>query len=105
MNWENRKIQISLGNINVPLTAVAKDGSFNSYFNSTNEAVKLLTIKRTTLIRYTNLIIHSVYSPALDKEVFIIDASKPRTENNPQYYNTNHLEPIFGINLESLDIG
>jgi hypothetical protein len=84
---------------------VAKDGSLSSYFNSTNEAAKLLEIKRTSLIRYTNLINHSIYSPALDKEVFIIDASKPRTDNNPQFHNRDHLKPISGINLETLKIG
>ena len=69
------------------------------------EAAKLLETKITSLIRYTNLINYSIYSPALDKEVFIIYASKPRTKNNPQYSNTNHLEPISGINLEALVIG
>lgn len=79
------------------------------------EAAKFLDIKRTNLMQYTNLINYLIYSatllwrrqppPALDKEVFIIDASKPRTENNPQYSKTDHLGPIFGINLESLENG
>lgn len=105
MNWEDHRINISSGNINVPLTAVATDGSFNSYFNSTNEAVKLLNIKKTTLIRYINLMNHPIYSPALEKDLFIIDASKPRTNSEPQYSNTNHLKPITGFILESLEIG
>ena len=32
MNWESHIIQISLGKIDVPITAVAKDGSFSSFF-------------------------------------------------------------------------
>ena len=48
---------------------------------------------------------HPIYSPALEKDLFIIDASKPRTNSEPQYSNTNHLKPITGFILESLEIG
>ena len=87
--------------VSVPITCVCDDGSFSSNFSSINEAVKLLEIKKTTLIRYINILNHSIYSPALDKNVFIVDPSKPKTVNKPLYPNNSYIKKISDFNKGS----
>ncbi|GAA5135336.1 hypothetical protein GCM10023339_73180 [Alloalcanivorax gelatiniphagus] len=52
-------------------------------YTSKNRAAVSLGIPKTTFDRYVNLKNHSVYSPVLDMDVFLIDKSQPLTGDVP----------------------
>ena len=56
---------------------------FTMEYSSKNRAAVSLGISKTTFDRHINLKNHSVYSPVLDMEVFLIDPSKPLSEDSP----------------------
>lgn len=74
-------------------------------YSSKNSAALALGIPKTTFERYINLKNHLVYSPVLERDVFLIDPSKPLSENSPIYSNTEDILPITGIDLYELEQG
>lgn len=74
-------------------------------YPSKNRAAHALGIPKTTFDRYVNLKNHSVYSPVLDMDIFIIDSSEPLSEASPVFSNNIDLMPITGIDLYELEKG
>lgn len=74
-------------------------------FTSKNRAAISLGIPKTTLDRYVNLKNFTVYSPVLDMDVYIIDPSKPLSEDSPSYTTTDKAEVITGVDLHALEKG
>ena len=74
-------------------------------YPSKNRAAHALGIPKTTFDRYVNLKNHSVYSPVLDMDIFIIDSSEPLSEGSPVFSDNNDLMPITGIDLYELEKG
>jgi len=74
-------------------------------FASKNRAAISLGIPKTTLDRYVNLKNFTVYSPVLDMDVYIIDPSKPLSEDSPSYTTTDKVETITGVDLHALEKG
>ncbi len=74
-------------------------------YPSKNRAAHALGIPKTTFDRYVNLKNHSVYSPVLDMDIFIIDSSEPLSEGSPVFSNNIDLMPITGIDLYELEKG
>jgi hypothetical protein len=73
-------------------------------FPSKNRAAISLGIPNTTLDRYINLQNHSVYSPVLDMDVFLIDPNKPLSQDSPKFFK-NTYPPISGVDLDELEKG
>lgn len=95
-------------NNDVYLIAVDKDNSITMNFNSINAAVIGLGIPITTLKRYINYINMSVYSPVLEKEMFIVNNKIPLLEGwlRPPEFNSNtKFETIKDIDLYNLEFG
>jgi len=105
MNWDIYQNKIFYLNQSIPITTMNEDKSFTYYFESINEAVKILGIPNTSLRRYTNLINYSIFSPKLKINLFIIDPSKPFSKDKPQYSNTKNLQDILNIDILNLKKG
>lgn len=74
-------------------------------YSSKNRAAVSLGISKTTFDRYVNLKNHSVYSPVLEMDVFLIDPTKPLSQDSPEYSKTDNLTPITGVDLYELEKG
>jgi hypothetical protein len=105
MNWDIYQNKIFYLNQSIPITAITEDKSFTYYFESINEAVKILGIPKSSLNRFINLINYSIFSPNLKINLFIVDPSKPFSEDKPQYPNTKNLQDILNIDILSLKKG
>lgn len=75
-------------------------------YSSKNRAAISLGIPKTTFDRYVNLENHAVYSPILEMYVFLIDPSKPLSQDSPDYSQTENLMPIItSVDLYKLEKG
>jgi hypothetical protein len=73
-------------------------------FPSINSAVIPLGIRKVELVQYLNLKNYSLYSPILQKNLFVIDPNLPLLESKPKYYEPkNTFSQISEIDLFSLD--
>lgn len=88
----------------IPLTVEGSNREFSMVYSSKNRAAISLDIPKTTLDRYVNLQNHSVYSPVLDMNVFLIDPSKPLSQDSPKYSQAD-LSPITDVDLDALEKG
>ena len=84
VNWQEGE-KIYTDNDSIKLIIESKDRELNLTFPSKNRAAVSLGIPNTTLNRYINLQNYPVYSPILDREIFLIDPSKPLTSNSPEF--------------------
>jgi hypothetical protein len=60
---------------------------------------------KTTFDRYVNLKNHSVYSPILEMDVFLIDLFEPLSLDSPNYSQTDNYMLITAVNLYELEKG
>jgi hypothetical protein len=75
-------------------------------YSSKNRAAISLGIPKTTFDRYVNLENHAVYSPILEMYVFLIDPSKPLSQDSPDYSQTENIMPIVtSVDLYKLEKG
>ena len=74
-------------------------------FSSKNRAAISLGIPKTTFYRYVNLKNHSVYSPILEMDVFLIDKSKLLSEDSPNYSKNDNLMQLTGVDLYGFEKG
>ena len=89
-----------------PIEVRAGDNTeFLIKFSSKNRAAVSLGIPKTTLDRYINLKNFTLYSPVLDMDVYLIDPSKPLSEDSPSYTTTDEVEAIAGVDLHALAKG
>lgn len=103
-NWEKSAYLMDDGS--KPIEVRTGDNSeFLMKFASKNRAAISLGIPKTTLDRYVNLKNFTVYSPVLDMDVYIIDPSKPLSEDSPSYTTTDKVETITGVDLHALEKG
>jgi hypothetical protein len=87
------------------LIALDKDKRIIMSFNSINAGVIGLEIPITTLKRYMNYINCSLYSPVLDKEVFILNNKYPLLEGKPKFHHSNNFGKIKDIEISKLESG
>lgn len=94
-------------NLNKGITLRVKDenNKFTTTFDSINETGNFLGVPITTLKRYINLINYLIFSPTLNKKVFIFDGTKPLTKDKPNFPKTTTYNDITGIDLYSLEKG
>lgn len=88
----------------IPLRVEGSNREFSMVYSSKNRAAISLGIPKTTLDRYVNLQNHSVYSPVLDMNIFLIDPSKPLSQDLPKYYKAE-LSPITDVDLYAFEKG
>jgi hypothetical protein len=112
LNWREGETGLTNKlNNDVYLIAVDKANSITINFNSINAAVIGLGIPITTLKRYMNYINMSVYSPVLDKEIFIVNNKLPLLEGwlrPPEFNNKTNFETIkewLARDLYNLEFG
>lgn len=74
-------------------------------FSSKNRAAVSLGIPKTTLDRYINLKNFTIYSPILYMDVYLIDSSKPLSEDSPSYTTTDGVMAITDVDLYALAKG
>ena len=74
-------------------------------FSSKNRAAVSLGIPKTTLERYVNLKNFTIYSPVLEMDVYLIDPSKPLSEDSPSYTTTDGVMTITEVDLYALEKG
>ena len=74
-------------------------------FNYRKQAVVGLGIPQTTLLRFTNLVNYTVYSPIMEMDVYIIDPTQPLSYEPPVYSNTDHIGEVTGVDLYSITYG
>lgn len=103
VNWE-KGAEIKLDG-SVALNVESEDRKFSLVYSSKNRAAVALGISNTTLNRYINLQNHSVYSSVLDMKVFLIDPTKPLTQDSPNYSNQDSISPISGVDLYAIEKG
>nr|YP_009072388.1 truncated GIY-YIG endonuclease [Sclerotinia borealis]AHX83030.1 truncated GIY-YIG endonuclease [Sclerotinia borealis] len=84
---------------------VGDNAEFSMKFSSKNRAAVSLGIPKTTLDRYINLKIFTIYSPVLEMDVYLIDPSKPLSEDSPSYTTTDGVMTITGVDLYALAKG
>jgi len=86
-----------------PIEVRGGDNSqFLMKFSSKNRAAIALGIPNTTLDRYINLKNFTIYSPVLEMDVYLIDPSKPLSEDSPSYTTTDGVLTITGVDLYAL---
>jgi hypothetical protein len=89
-----------------PIEVRVGDGTqFLMKFSSKNRAAVSLGIPKTTLERYINLKNFTIYSPVLEMDVYLIDPSKPLSEDAPSYTTTDEVTAITGVDLHALAKG
>lgn len=81
---------------------VGDNRQFLMKFASKNRAAVSLGIPKTTLDRYINLNNFTIYSPVLEMDVYLIDPSKPLSEDSPSYATTDSVAAITGVDLHAL---
>lgn len=84
---------------------VGDNAEFSMKFSSKNRAAVSLGIPKTTLDRYINLKNFTIYSPVLEMDVYLIDPSKPLSEDSPSYTTTDGVMTITGVDLYALAKG
>lgn len=84
---------------------VGDNTQFLIKFSSKNRAAVSLGIPKTTLDRYINLKNFTIYSPVLEMDVYLIDPSKPLSEDSPSYTTTDGVMAITGVDLHALAKG
>lgn len=89
----------------IPLIVEASNREFRMKYSSKNRAAVSLGIPKTTLDRFVNLENYPVYSPVLDMDVYLIDSSKPLSQNSPNHRNSYLLSPITDVDLSALEKG
>lgn len=103
-NWEESAYLMNDGSKPVEVR-VGDNREFLMKFSSKNRAALSLGIPKTTLDRYINLKNFSIHSPVLDMDVFLIDPSKPLSEDSPSYTTTDAVTVITGVDLHALAKG
>jgi hypothetical protein len=89
-----------------PIEVIGGDNSqFLMKFTSKNRAAIALGIPKTSLDRYINLKNFTIYSPVLEMDVYLIDSSKPLSEDSPSYTTTDGVLTITGVDLYALPKG
>ena len=81
-NWSPNT---TLRNFGVSYDILDQDKAIIITFSSANVASSVLGISQTTLRRYTNLSLHKIYSPLLEKFVYIVDPSRPLSLDKPKF--------------------
>ena len=84
---------------------VGDNTEFLMKFSSKNRAAVSLGIPKTTLDRYINLKNFTIYSPVLEMDVYLIDPSKPLSEDSPSYTTTDGVMAITGVDIYALAKG
>jgi hypothetical protein len=84
---------------------VGDNTQFLMKFSSKNRAAVSLGIPKTTLERYINLTNFTIYSPVLEMDVYLIDPSKPLSEDSPSYTTTDGVMTITDVDLYALAKG
>jgi hypothetical protein len=74
-------------------------------FSSKNRAAISLGIPKTTLDRYINLKNFTIYSPVIDMDIYLIDPSKPLSEDSPSHTTTDRVMAITEVDLYALAKG
>lgn len=82
-----------------------ENSQFLMKFSSKNRAAIALGIPKTTLDRYINLKNFTIYSPVLEMDVYLIDPSKPLSEDSPSYTTTDGVMTITEVDLYALQKG
>ena len=89
-----------------PIEVRAEENTqFSMKFSSKNRAAVSLGIPKTTLERYINLKNFTIYSPVLEMYVYLIDPSKPLSEDSPSYTTTDGVMVITDVDLDALAKG
>lgn len=104
VNWQKDNENYT-DNDSVKLTVESKDRELNLTFPSKNRAAVSLGIPNTTLNRYINLKNFPVYSPILDRKIFLIDRTKPLSSDRPKFEDYKSISPISDVDLYALDKG
>lgn len=90
----------------VPVEVRARENTqFLMKFSSKNRAAVSLGIPKTTFDRYINLKNFTIYSPVLEMDVYLIDPSRPLSEDSPSYTTTDKVMAITGVDLYALAKG
>lgn len=106
INWEKTAYLINGGSKAVEVRVGDNDNTANLMkFSSKNRAAVSLGIPKTTLDRYINLKNFTIYSPVLDMDVYLVDPSKPLSEDSPSYTTTDGVVDITGVDLYGLPKG
>lgn len=98
-NWEKSAYLMNDGS--KPIEVRAGDNTLMK-FSSKNRAALSLGIPKTTLDRYINLKNFPIYSPVLEMDIYLIDPSKPLSEESPSYTTTDAVADITGVDLHDL---
>jgi len=103
-NWEKNAYLMNDGSKSIEVR-VGDNTEFLMKFSSKNRAAVSLGIPKTTLDRYINLKNYTIYSPVLEMDVYLIDPSKPLSEDSPSYTTTDGVMNITGVDLHALAKG
>ena len=82
INWNPNT---TLRNLGVSYEILDEDKTIIMTLSSANVASGVLGVPQTTLRRYTNLSLHKLYSPILEKFVYIVDPTRPLSLDNPKF--------------------
>ena len=104
VNWQKDNENYT-DNDSVKLTVESENRELNLTFPSKNRAAVSLGIPNTTLNRYINLQNFPVYSPILDRKIFLIDPTKPLSSDRPKFEDYKSISPISDVDLYALDKG
>lgn len=102
--FKNWNPNTTLRNLGVSYNILDEDKVVIMTLSSANVASSVLGIPNTTLRRYTNLSLHKLYSPALDKFIYIVDPTRPLSTDNPKF-STEEYSSLTGIELNTLSLG
>lgn len=103
-NWEKSAYMMNDGSKPIEVR-VGDNSQFLMKFSSKNRAAVSLGIPKTTLDRYINLKNYTIYSPVLEMDIYLIDPSKPLSEDSPSYTTTDGVMAITGVDLDALAKG
>lgn len=103
-NWEKSAYLMNDGSKPIEVR-VGDNSQFLMKFSSKNRAAVSLGIPKTTLDRYINLKNFTIYSPVLEMDIYLIDPSKPLSEDSPSYTTTDGVIAITGVDLDALAKG
>jgi hypothetical protein len=103
LNWEPGKFVVMSDGLTTE--AWDKDGNLIQSFDSRYAAASSLGIPRVSLQRYLNLSLHSIFSPTLETDVYIVDPNLPMSDAKPSGPTQTDFGPIQGVDLEALPMG
>lgn len=103
LNWEPGKSVVMSDGLTTE--AWDKDGNLIQSFDSRYAAASGLGIPRVSLQRYLNLSLHSIFSPTLEMDVYIVDPNLPMSDAKPSGPTQTDFGPIQGVDLEALPMG